>query len=63
MCRYQFVTPLTSLVVVKPDTTENGEFGEADRFNKIGQVKVRYVQHGQVKTLCPNKWSAGAMGE
>jgi len=30
--RYQFVTPLTSLVVVKPDTRENGEFAEADKF-------------------------------
>jgi len=30
--RYQFVTPLTSLVVVKPQSRENGNFGEADRF-------------------------------
>ncbi|XP_023341338.1 inter-alpha-trypsin inhibitor heavy chain H4 [Eurytemora carolleeae] len=30
--RYQFVTPLTSLVVVKPDRAENGDIGEADRF-------------------------------
>ena len=28
--RYQFVTPLTSLVVVKPDSVENGDIKEAD---------------------------------
>ena len=29
--KYEFVTPLTSLVVVKPDSEDYGEFGEAGR--------------------------------
>ena len=28
--RYQFVTPLTSLVLVKPDSVENGDIKEAE---------------------------------
>jgi len=32
--RYHFVTPLTSLVVVKPDSIENGDIKEADMFNR-----------------------------
>ena len=37
--RYHFVTPLTSLVVVKPETVEPGHITEADMFNK----KIRLV--------------------
>ena len=40
--RYHFVTPLTSLVVVKPDSTENGDIKEADMFNK----KIRMMGGG-----------------
>lgn len=36
--RYQFVTPLTSLVVVKPDSMEQGDIAEADLFNKKIQL-------------------------
>jgi len=36
--RYQFVTPLTSLVVIKPDTIENGDIAQADLFNKKIQL-------------------------
>merc|ERR1719350_1008422 len=32
--RYQFVTPLTSLVVIKPDAVEQGDIAEADLFSK-----------------------------
>ena len=32
--KYQFVTPLTSLVVVKPDVIEDGDIQEADMFNR-----------------------------
>ena len=32
--KYNFVTPLTSLVVVKPHSVENGDIAEADMFNK-----------------------------
>lgn len=32
---YQFVTPLTSLVVVKPNNRENGDFGQADKFGQM----------------------------
>ena len=28
--RYQFVSPLTSLVLVKPDSVENGDIKEAE---------------------------------
>ena len=34
LARYQFVTPLTSLVVVKPDVIEDGDIQEADMFNR-----------------------------
>ena len=37
--KYQFVTPLTSLVVVKPDVVEDGDIREADLFNR----KIRVV--------------------
>merc|ERR1719278_1120728 len=40
--RYQFVTPLTSLVVVKPDSVENGDIKEADMFNR----KIRLMSKG-----------------
>ena len=40
--RYQFVTPLTSLVVVKPDSVENGDIKEADMFNR----KIRLMSEG-----------------
>eukprot|EP00092_Neocalanus_flemingeri_P002183 GFUD01002323.1.p1 GENE.GFUD01002323.1~~GFUD01002323.1.p1 ORF type:complete len:676 (-),score=217.81 GFUD01002323.1:157-2109(-) len=40
--RYHFVTPLTSLVVVKPDSTENGDIKEADMFNR----KIRMMGGG-----------------
>ena len=36
--KYQFVTPLTSLVVVKPDIIEDGDIREADMFNR--KIKV-----------------------
>merc|ERR1719412_1882546 len=36
--RYQFVTPLTSLVVIKPDTIEKGDIAEADLFNRKIQL-------------------------
>ena len=39
---YQFVTPLTSLVVVKPDSVENGDIKEADMFNR----KIRLMSKG-----------------
>ena len=32
--RYQFVTQLTSLVVVKPDVIEDGDIQEADMLNR-----------------------------
>jgi hypothetical protein len=32
---YQFVTPLTSLVVVKPNQREKGDFAQADKFGQI----------------------------
>ena len=39
---YQFVTPLTSLVVVKPDSQrERGEFGEADRSDEFRAGHLR----------------------
>lgn len=37
--KYQFVTPLTSLVVIKPDIIEDGDIQEADMFNR----KIRVV--------------------
>jgi len=40
--RYHFVTPLTSLVVVKPDSTENGDIKEADMFNR----KIKMMGRG-----------------
>ena len=40
--RYHFVTPLTSLVVVKPDSIENGDIKEADMFNR----KIRMMGAG-----------------
>merc|ERR1740123_2449457 len=43
--RYQFVTPLTSLVVIKPDTIEKGDIAEADLFNR----KIQLYSSG----LCP----------
>merc|ERR1719278_1072281 len=36
--RYQFVTPLTSLVVIKHDTIEKGDIAEADLFNRKIQL-------------------------
>merc|ERR1712037_833559 len=36
--RYQFVTPLASLVVIKPDTIEKGDIAEADLFNRKIQL-------------------------
>ena len=36
--KYQFVTPLTSLVVVKPDVIEDGDIQEANMFN--GEIRV-----------------------
>jgi hypothetical protein len=35
--KYEFVTPLTSLVVVKPDSKEKGNFGDAD---DVGTDKI-----------------------
>ena len=36
--KYQFVTPLTSLVVIKPDVIEDGDIKEADMFGR--KIKV-----------------------
>ena len=38
--RYQFVTPLTSLVVVKPDSVENGDIKEADMTDMADMTRV-----------------------
>ena len=43
LARYQFVTPLTSLVVVKPDVIEDGDIQEADMFNR----KIRVMSGAQ----------------
>ena len=40
--KYQFVTPLTSLVVIKPDIIEDGDIQEADMFNR----KIRVMAGG-----------------
>ena len=40
--KYQFVTPLTSLVVIKPDIIEDGDIQEADMFNR----KIRVMSGG-----------------
>ena len=41
--KYQFVTPLTSLVVIKPDIIEDGDIQEADMFNR--KIKVVSGEH------------------
>ena len=45
--KYQFVTPLTSLVVIKPDIIEDGDIQEADMFNR----KIK-VMSAASQTLC-----------
>ena len=45
--KYQFVTPLTSLVVIKPDIIEDGDIQEADMFNR----KIK-VMSAASPTLC-----------
>merc|ERR1719507_2407302 len=47
--RYQFVTPLTSLVVIKPDTIEKGDIAEADLFNR----KIQLYSSGPSPTSSP----------
>jgi len=47
--RYQFVTPLTSLVVIKPDTIEKGDIAEADLFNR----KIQLYSSGLSPTSSP----------
>ena len=49
--KYQFVTPLTSLVVIKPDIIEDGDIQEADMFNR----KIR-VMSGGSNTLTVPHW-------
>jgi len=39
--KYEFVTPLTSLVVVKPDSKEKGDFDDADEMAE-NKIKFRY---------------------
>ena len=46
--KYQFVTPLTSLVVIKPDIIEDGDIQEADMFNRKIRVMSGGVYHGAV---------------
>ena len=44
--KYEFVTPLTSLVVVKPDSEDYGDFGEAglrERQRDIRQFDIRFA--------------------
>merc|ERR1719273_2309612 len=52
--RYQFVTPLTSLVVIKPDTIEKGDIAEADLFNR----KIQLYSSGPSPTSSPILQSA-----
>jgi len=52
--RYQFVTPLTSLVVIKPDTIEKGDIAEADLFNR----KIQLYSSGLNPTSSPLLQSA-----
>ena len=49
--KYQFVTPLTSLVVIKPDIIEDGDIQEADMFNR----KIRVMSGGQ-NTVTVSQW-------
>ena len=49
--KYQFVTPLTSLVVIKPDIIEDGDIQEADMFNR----KIRVMSGGQ-NTVRVSQW-------
>ena len=51
--KYQFVTPLTSLVVIKPDIIEDGDIQEADMFNR----KIR-VMSGGSRTVSVSQWGA-----
>ena len=51
--KYQFVTPLTSLVVIKPDIIEDGDIQEADMFNR----KIR-VMSGGSRTVSVTQWGA-----
>ena len=51
--KYQFVTPLTSLVVIKPDIIEDGDIQEADMFNR----KIR-VMSGGSNTASVSQWGA-----
>merc|ERR1719204_1277112 len=45
--KYQFVTPLTSLVVIKPDVIEDGDIQEADMFNRKIRVMSGARNHHQ----------------
>ena len=57
--KYQFVTPLTSLVVIKPDIIEDGDIQEADMFNR----KIR-VMAGRSNTLTVSTvilWSSSVL--
>ena len=47
--KYQFVTPLTSLVVIKPDIIEDGDIQEADMFNR----KIRVMSGGSDTVTVP----------
>ena len=41
--KYEFVTPLTSLVVVKPDSKEKGNFGDADESSSDSFKKINFM--------------------
>ena len=49
--RYQFVTPLTSLVLVKPDSVENGDIKEADMFNRKIRLMSKNIR--LIRTYLP----------
>lgn len=46
--KYQFVTPLTSLVVIKPDIVEDGDIKEADMFGR----KIKVLSSGRQNEGC-----------
>ena len=48
--KYEFVTPLTSLVVVKPDSEDYGEFGEAGvrQRQQADQFNIMYSNDNQL---------------
>ena len=53
--KYEFVTPLTSLVVVKPDSEDYGEFGEAGLRQRqhAGSFNIAYGKSEKLATSSP----------